>query len=218
MLINFKLTGLTPLLIHADDVEATDSISAWRKSHENREISKAGDDRSPAWTWITYLYTDGKQLVIPADVVSAALRSAAVEIKTGKGNKNYKALSQSGMLIVQPTMPLLVNGDPISFAPIEALLEDNHFENHKTLARELGFELFVKRAKVNQSKHVRVRARIENWSLEGQVKVISPNIPFEVVVQMFDIAGPTKGMLDWRPSSPKSPGPFGCFSSEVSKA
>jgi len=42
----FKLTGATPLLVHADDVEKADLLKAWRKNPENKNLSVPGDDRS----------------------------------------------------------------------------------------------------------------------------------------------------------------------------
>jgi hypothetical protein len=217
MLVNFTLTGKTPLLFHSDDVEASDALSIWRKARDNKEVSRPGDDRTPAWTWITYLYTDGTQIACPADNLSASLRAAGAEIKI-KGNKTYKSLSQSGIVIADLMMPVLIGGKPVLNSKLADLETINDFEFHKQRAVELGFTLFVKRAKVGQSKHVRVRARFEEWSISGQLKVTTPNLPFDVIVEMFEIAGQYKGLMDWRPSSPKTPGPFGCFDAKVKKA
>jgi hypothetical protein len=35
---------------------------------------------------------------------------------------------------------------------------------------------------------------------------------------MFAIAGQYAGILDWRPSSPKSPGPYGKYSARLKRA
>lgn len=55
---SFELTGTTPLLMHADDVDAADALIEWRQKPDNKNISKPGDDRSPPWAWQTYLYRD----------------------------------------------------------------------------------------------------------------------------------------------------------------
>lgn len=69
-------TGLTPLLMHSDDVEWSDSIKAWRDDPANKRFKVAGDDRSPAWTWIGYLWHDGTVVGIPAEEPAAAAPAA----------------------------------------------------------------------------------------------------------------------------------------------
>ena len=70
------LKGLTPLLMHSDNLAFSERVQAWQKAPENKANSKAGDDRSPAWTWIGYLYHDGKHVGIPADNLMTMLREA----------------------------------------------------------------------------------------------------------------------------------------------
>ncbi len=100
MFYEFQLDGLTPLLVHADDVEASDRLQEWRKAPENKSLSTPGDDRSPPWTWQTYLYTDGTHLTVPSDNVMVALREAGCEI-TLKRQTTFKALTQSGLVMEQ---------------------------------------------------------------------------------------------------------------------
>ena len=94
----FTLTGLSPLLFHADDVEKNDALSEWRKDSHNKDVSKPGDDRSPPWTWQTYLYSDGDNLVLPQDNLSAALLSAGAGMIL-KGRKSMKEASQTAVLL-----------------------------------------------------------------------------------------------------------------------
>ena len=98
----FECRGITPLLMHADDIEAADRVSAWIEKPENK--SKAGDDRSPAWKWKTYLYFDDTHLVIPAEIMMAALRDAGMKIMIGR--KSLKAATQTGIVIADPFMTL----------------------------------------------------------------------------------------------------------------
>jgi len=65
----FELTGFMPLLMHADNIEGSDELTEWRKLPANKGLSVPGDDRSPGWTWQTYLYHDGEHVVMPADLV-----------------------------------------------------------------------------------------------------------------------------------------------------
>jgi len=209
----FELVGRTPLLVHADDIEGADRLTEWRKDPANKNFSKPGDDRSPPWTWATYLYTDGILLVIPSDNLMVALRSAGAQFILKK-QKTFKSLTQTGLFIPED-MPLLVGGNQIKNADIEAITKLDTFVQQAEAAKKLGFSLFMKRAKVSTSKHIRVRARIEDWSLKGVVRVIKDEITEDILSNIFKIAGEDYGLCDWRPGSPKSPGPFGTFETRL---
>jgi hypothetical protein len=212
----FELTGRTPLLMHADDVEAADTLETWRKDPENKKQRKAGDDRSPAWTWMTYLYADGEQVVMPSDNIMTALRHAGAQI-TMSGQKTFKSVSQSGLLILEDHCELYTPKGQVSLAALKKL-ESKPFADQAKAVQALGFSLFVKRATVGQAKHVRVRPRFDDWRVSGTVDVIDPAIGEEVLRQMFDLAGRYAGLGDWRPSSPKKPGHFGTFESKLKRA
>lgn len=213
MIVNFQLTGRMPLLMHADDVEAGDRLQAWRKDPGNRQNSVAGDDRSPAWTWQTYVYSDGDQIVIPSCNIMVALRQAGAQIILKK-QKTFKEVSQSGLLILSEFCPLTVGGKAIPIASVEKI-RDLPFDKQSDKCRDLGFRLFVKRATVGKAKHVRVRPRFDKWEVKGQIEILNPAISFEVLEQLFELAGRV-GLCDWRPGC-KTPGPFGQFSAELSK-
>lgn len=209
----FTLTGLTPLLMHADDVMESDALSVWRKDPKNKSLSVPGDDRSPPWTWQTYLYHDGGKLVVPQENMMAALRYAGAKIPW-KGQTSFKALTQSGLVIGSDYCEFLCGGKPVPLAAVRAF-RDEPFADHVTAARKLGFDLSVKRAKLDKSKNVRVRARFDDWAVRGTVAVSEPAITRDVLNQLFEIAGRLAGLGDWRPSAPKSPGPYGMFSADV---
>ncbi len=214
MLFDFKLTGITPLLVHADDVELSDTLTAWRKDTKNKNLSVPGDDRSPAWTWKTYCYSNGEHLTVPTDNLMASLLKAGAEIRL-KGTTTFKSVTQSGLAMLTEHLPIEVNGKRIPSEAIEAIEGD--FSEHAEAVKKHGFKLFVKRAKVGQSKHIRVRPRFDNWSLSGQIKVTAVEITPSALEQLFQIAGNSKGLCDWRPSAPKGPGPFGRFTVELKK-
>lgn len=209
----FKLTGRMPILFHADDVEAADTLSVWRKSADNKAISVAGDDRSPAWTWQTYLYHDGEHLAIPQENIMACLGKAGAQIPA-KGKATFKSASQSGLMIPDEFCEFRSGGRQIPMAPIAAL-SGLSFAEQAAAVKKMGFELKVKRATVGSSKHVRVRAMFRSWVVSGVIEVLDPIITASVLAEMFDIGGRKVGILDWRPSSPKKPGPYGTFKSEV---
>lgn len=209
MKFKFTLTSLSPLLLHADDVELGDRLMEWRKDPKNKNMSVPGDDRSPPWTWQTYLYSDGQHLTIPADVLSACLMAGAAQMILKK-QKTFKEVSQTGLFIVEDAFKIESNGKTIKVADITAL-QDLTFREQSEAVKKLGFTLFVKRAKVGTSKHVRVRARIENWSINGHLETLVPEITEERLNEMLRLCGFFKGLCDWRPGSKQSPGRFGRF-------
>lgn len=67
------LTGKTPMLHHADNIDWSDEMDRWRKDASASKGSKAGDDRSPAFRWLGSLYHDGSVVAIPNDNLMRAL-------------------------------------------------------------------------------------------------------------------------------------------------
>jgi hypothetical protein len=211
-----SITGKRPLLMHQDDVEWSDSLDRYRLENIGGDPGKPGDDRSPAWRWIGSLYHDGEQLVMPLDNVMRCLMEAGASVSTGKGRLTFKSQTQSGIVPTEMGWPLLVNGKAIPFKPFQELIDEQiaDFAFHKQTAIDNGFELFVKRARIGQSKHVRVRPKFEDWSMQGELTVVDELITDTILSQIFEIAGQYKGLGDWRPSS-KTPGPFGQFEAAV---
>lgn len=212
----FTLTGRSPILFHADDVMATDALKEWQKDPKNKGLSVAGDDRSPPWTWQVYLYHDGENLVIPQENIMACLRKASARIPLPKGKGTFKDLSQSGLIISSEFCDFFSRGAKVSMKPIAGLAQ-KPFKEQFDAVKKLGFDLKVKRAKPpgSSSKHVRVRAMFSAWSVKGVIEVLEPIITEEVLRTMFDLGGRYVGLLDWRPGSPMSPGPYGMFRSEL---
>lgn len=216
MRVEFALTGTQPILFHADDVESSDELKVWRQDERNKNISVAGDDRSPAWTWQTYLYSDGEHLAIPMDAIMACLRMAGAKLIMKK-QKTFKEATQSGIVPASEFCVFTTEGKQIPMAAI-GKLRDMVFAEQAEAAKGMGFRLFVKRAKVGQTKHVRVRARFDTWEASGELFVdeMVPELTFSALSKIFDIAGRI-GLLDWRPGSPRSPGPYGMFTAKVKK-
>ena len=214
-----KLTGKTPFLMHHDNIEWADYMDDWKNDPGNKKGSKAGDDRSPSWRWLGCVYHDGKTLAIPqANIMKSLMEGGAmVPVPGGKNGKTFKSQTQSGMMSVEPFWQLLIAGRPIEWAQIEALKDEPKFANHKIKARELGFDLLVKRAAVGASKHVRVRPQFAaGWEAIGQVIVWDEQITDQALSDIFEYAGQYKGIGDWRPGAPKKPGPYGTFEAKIS--
>lgn len=210
------LKGDQPLLMHADNIEWAGEMERWRAEPANRKVSIAGDDRSPAWRWLGSCYHDGEALAIPAENIQRALMEggALVPVPGAKGSKTFKAQSQSGMMPVETHWRLKTNNQEVPWGKLYELREEPAFGLHIARARDLGFRLFVKRARIGQSKHVRVRPRFDNWQASGTIRVWDDQITRGVLEQIVENAGRYRGLGDWRPGS-KTPGPFGMFTAVV---
>jgi hypothetical protein len=213
-----KLTGETPLLMHADNLDFRGLLKKWQMDPANKKASVAGDDRSPAWSWLGYLYHDRGLVAIPSDNLMTALREGGAKVPTGKKGATFKRQTQSGLLVNEPAWPLTVGGRKIESGPLLALADEPEFEAHQAAARAAGFELFAKCARVGQAKHVRVRPRFDTWEACGTISVLDDSITGDTLAMILRYAGVQCGLGDWRPSSPKAPGPFGRFVAEVSRA
>lgn len=210
-----RLTGQTPMLLHHDNLSWAETMKAWGKDPANRKNSVAGDDRSPAHRWIGCLYTDNGKLVVPADNLMTVLREGGKRCPTGKGQQTFKSQSQSGIVVNEASWPILVDDKEIPWSGIEPLIDEPDFARHEEVVKGLGFFLFVKRARIGAAKHVRVRPRFDRWAVQGTVTVLDEMITTDVLENILVFAGTYAGLGDWRPSSPKSPGPYGKFTAEI---
>ena len=207
-----ELEGVTPLLMHWDNIEWADQMEAWKSDPANKKGSKAGDDRSPAFRWIGSVYHDGERVCMSSDNLSRCLMEggAMVPVPGGKNGKTFKAQTQSGMKVDDMFVPLDVHGKVILWKTIQALVQEPQFAVHVETVKKLGFRLFVKRAPIGQSKHIRVRPCFDEWSLKFLISVWDGQITDDVLQSLFEYAGTYKGLCDWRPGS-KTPGPYGMF-------
>lgn len=212
------ITGTTPLLMHWDNIDWADKMAEWQADGDNKKNSKAGDDRTPAWRWIGSMYHDGERVAMPSDNLMRCLMEggAMVPVPGGKSGKTFKSQTQSGMMVNEAYWPVRVNeaGASIPIDEVEALMAQPSFRAHKEAAVALGFSLFVKRARIGASKHVRVRPRFDRWSILGTVSVWDDQITDKVLADVLRYAGQYKGLGDWRPGG-KTPGSFGMFQATV---
>lgn len=212
-----EITGKTPLLMHYDNIEWADFMEAWKLDPDNKKDSRPGDDRTPPWRWIGCVYHDAKVVGIPSENLMRCLMEggAMVLVPGGRSGKTYKAQTQSGMMAVEPLWPLLLEGAAIPWADLEAIKNQRSFSETRELARAMGFDLNVKRAKIGQSKHIRVRPEFPaGWVITGTLAVWDEQITQDALTRILDYAGQYKGLGDWRPGG-KTPGPYGTFEARI---
>lgn len=208
----FTLKGLTPLLMHADDVEAADLLKEWRKNPSNKNQSVPGDDRSPPWTWQTYVYKDEEgNITIPSDNLMRGLCKAGTKVILKK-QTTFKELTQTGLIIPTDCLTFTNAGRQINMAEFVEN-RDEKFAEQKERCKRAGFDLHVKRATIGTSKNVRVRPMFKAWEASGIINVTAPEFDLERLKQILEIAG-MGGLCDWRPSG-KTPGRFGMFEASV---
>lgn len=212
------IKGLSPLIMHHDNLTFGEKTTAWRKDPANKALSVSGDDRSPAFTWLGYLYHDGKIVGMPSDNVMTMFREGGAKV-AGKGKGTFKKQTQAGLILDQQQMILTINGKPIQVDQFKPLLENSDFTDHLAAAEAAGFELLVKRAKIGMAKHVRVRPLFREWQLDGSFTVMDSEVSGlteDILRLVLAQAGALCGLGDWRPSSPSS-GTFGRFESVLKK-
>lgn len=210
------ITGKMPLLMHADNIEWADEMDRWKSDSKNKKTSKAGDDRSPSFRWLGCLYHNGSFVGLPNDNLMRCFMEggAMVPVPGGKNGKTFKSQTQSGMLVEGTHWPISVEGKTIPVEPLLTLRAEGDFAQHQTFVQQLGFALHLKRAKIGQSKHVRVRPIFEKWTATGTVVVWDEQITKDVLQDIVTQAGLYKGLGDWRPGG-KTPGPYGMFTAVV---
>jgi len=214
-----KLKGLSPLLMHNDNLAYTEKLEAWRSDPANKGMSTAGDDRTPPWTWIGYLYHDGAHVGIASDNLMTMLREGGAKV-TKKGKETFKKQTQSGIILDRQQWDLyLGDGQKIDVVTINHLIGNLNFNEHISTVEDMGFELLVKRAKIGRAKHIRVRPMFRYWTAVGTLTVLDEELTGltgRTLQTIFDQAGALCGLCDWRPSSGSS-GTFGRFEAEVER-
>lgn len=214
MRYEFKIEGVTALLMHANNIEARDELEARRK---RLKASKAGDDRTPPDTWKSYLYvSDDGDICIPTENILACLLHAGAKVKF-KGKETLKQHTQR-ISFDSMDYALHAGGRVLTTTDIAAI--DGEFKEHSGAARELGFRLLVKPVTVGTSSHVRVRPMFPQWAIAGAFEIEQDDegiLTGEALADLWATAGRLSGIGDWRPASPKRPGQYGRFRAEVKK-
>jgi len=215
---NYRVTlhAVNDLLMHKDNIKWGERVKKWAKDPANKKISVAGDDRTPAWSWMGCCYTDKNDVItIDADNIMSMLRDGGKKCSAPTGKGSMKSQTQSGIICVEMGWPVMVDGKTVNFkGMLDNLANELDFDIHEQAAKDNGFELFVKRAKIGKNKHVRVRPKFSKWSASGTLMVTDSQITTEMLHNILTFAGAYCGIGDWRPGSP-TPGQFGTFTCDI---
>lgn len=220
------LTGTNPLLMHKDNMGFQEVVAAWRLNPANKGLSVAGDDRSPACTWLGSVYsqwsggapTKDAAICMDADNIKTVFREGGKLLRKG-ARGNFQKDTQSGIYMPSQYWRLYGgNGEEINFDQMyDRLVDVVDFNTHLKAAEDAGFELLVKRARIGKAKHVRVRPMFRTWTITGEFIVIDEDqsgLTEPVLRMLVATAGAKIGLGDWRPSS-ATPGSFGTFIPEL---
>lgn len=213
----FTLTGISPLILHNNNIEERDRLEAVRKRMKG---GKAGDDRSPADSWKGYLYFSEEtgNVCITNEMLLACLLIGGGKVKVS-GKETLKSHSQR-IMFDKMDYDLTVNDTLVKKSKVDAI--KGEFTEQSNACRDLGFMLLVKPCTVGTSKHIRVRPKFgAGWELSGQFEIEEDDagvLGLSSLRELFTVCGRMVGLGDWRPSSPKRPGQYGRFTATVERA
>lgn len=212
----FAIEGVTPLLLHHNNIEERDRLELVRKRMKG---GKAGDDRSPPESWKGYLYTSDEtgNVCMPTENILTCLLVGGMKVKVG-GKETLKTHSQR-IAFDRLDYDLFFDGKTIAKSKIDEI--GGEFGEHAQACRDLGFSLSVKPCTVGTSKHIRVRPKFNSWSFSGQFEIDDDDatiLGLSALRELFAQSGRLSGLGDWRPSSPKRPGQYGRFTATIERA
>ena len=208
-----EIVGMTPLLMHRDNIEHADRMQLWLKKSENKKASRAGDDRTPGFTWVGSLYEHAGKVAIMTEALLKCLSQAGAKI-IKKKQETYKRVIPAATYFSSLGYALQVHGKEVSYdALVGKLHDETDYAKHCEEVKKHGFTLFAKRAAIGKSKHVRVRPHFDNWKLTATGNLDTDQVDTDIFADVVARAG-NVGLGDWRPSS-GSPGQYGVFTAEV---
>jgi len=185
---NFRLTGVTPLLMHNN--VTTDPLHPLAKAAKKiSAVKKKTEEHHLELQWIDFcsgLYHDEKiGPYIPGYAIDAVIREAA------KLSKDGTTVKRALQCTVEKCR--LEYDGPRS---IKGLYDKTFFDRRPVT--------------VNRNKVIRTRPCFPEWSADIQVAYEPSFLNREQVERFIDIAGKMMGLLDYRPT-------YGKFNSEIIK-
>ena len=182
-----RLTGVAPILLHSGQmIDPRNAHARAMKAVSSKKMKTDADHEEMArieWTAGLYL-RDGK-IVLPSEVIEAALVSAAKKTRAGK-------TAQAGLFCEADAALIFPDADKTP----EALW---------AMGNKYAWGSPVR---VGQARVIRTRPRFDEWGAVVALTFDDTLLNRVAVVDMLTVCGDQIGLCDWRPK-------FGRFSVEV---
>jgi len=177
--INFKIRGVTALLMHSSQLsdplnvytKALKKITGIRKKTEEHFIEMGRIEMLGGMYW-----SEEYGLHMPGENIEACLIAAAKFKKLGSTFKR-------GAQVVELACPLIGTGAP---STPEKIAADDSFK-------------FVKSVKVGTSRIMRTRPIFDSWETSFTVMYDPAQLQEEDIIEAVNTAGIMVGLGDWRP-------------------
>lgn len=187
MLVSFKMTGSTALLMHNDQLANPISEASRLLAAATAEVKKKNNDMVVAFEakslaeWRGGLYfEEGIGPVVPASMVRAAVIEGAKAAQTRRGKTNERAL-----VFIEQAFPLVYDGGP--HKTIESFEAD--WRNYRDI-RSVG---------VNQSRVMRTRPIFRpGWTCKATFLLANPDLDLDGLRDDVLAAGRLVGVGDGR--------------------
>jgi hypothetical protein len=189
-LIKFKITGITPLLMHSD--RYSNPLDPLTKAHKEltskRKKTDSDHEAISKSEWIGGLYYDKEHgLHMPGENIEACVVGGAKLQRLGTHFKR-------AVMVVDTHCPLDIGGK-------------NDIEH---LKKNIDDYSLAKSVVVSRARIMRVRPMFKKWSTEFTMSYNSEVVNESDVIKAVNDAGQMVGLGDWRPR-------YGRFEAEVIK-
>lgn len=179
--LDVEIKGVSPLLQHKYTEAASEGPDV-----PTKEIG------TPDWSieWYTHMFTEGDYLVQPARHIEGALIKAAALFRIkGQGKKTWKDTVNAYVRVSPENIIHHFEGEPVKRPSINL---------NGDASQHLSVD--SRRAKVGRAAILRHRLMVgEGWVLPFTVEVLDDQMRQEVLREIFDEAGRSKGISDHRP-------------------
>lgn len=182
-----RLTGVAPILLHSGQmIDPRNEYARAMKAVSSKKMKTDADHEEMARIeWMAGLYLRGGKVVLPSEVIEAALVSAAKKTRAGK-------TAQAG-LFCESDAPLIF---PDADKTPDALWG---------MGKRYAWGAPVR---VGQARVIRTRPRFDEWGADVALTFDDTLLNRAAVVDMLTVCGDQIGLCDWRPK-------FGRFAVEV---
>ncbi len=182
-----RLTSVSPILLHSGQMidPRNEFARAMKVVSSKRMKTDADFEEMARIEWTAGLYLRDGRIVLPSEVIEAALVSAAKKARGGKA-------AQAGLFCE--------NDAPLIFADADKSPEEL-WAMGKTYA-------WGAPVRVGQARVIRTRPRFDEWAAEIALTFDDGLMNRQAVIDTLKVCGDQIGLCDWRPK-------YGRFAVEV---